>query len=191
METPSRKRITILAVVAVVAVAAVAFLTGFAATESETEMHTTVITSQAGDLPIPDDELVLIRVGESRLSEAVADGVEDALAEEGYDVTVEESPEDKYESPILVLEVTDQEVETGIFRHRAEVTAISYYSTLGNVTEYEQYRRTRSTVFHEPGTVVSGEYRLRDTTQGFVTARGYRERLTDTLGSEIVSRFRG
>ena len=103
MESPSSKRITILAVVALVAVAAVAFLTGFAATESETEMRTTVITSQAGDLPIPDDEIVLI-VGESRMSEAVDDGVKDALAEEGYDVTVEESPEDRYESPILVLE---------------------------------------------------------------------------------------
>ena len=125
----------------------------------------------------------------SRLSEAVGTGVERSLTDEGYTVTVDENMADDYDSPVLVVEVTDETFETGVVRHRADVSVLSYYSTTGNTTQYERFKETRSTVHREPGAVAVGEYRLRDTTNGVV--RGYRRQIAETLAEEVVSSFRG
>lgn len=188
MEKPSRK---LLVAAAVAVLVVLAFLTGFAATESETELETTVVTSQSGEVEDPDNNLVLVVVGGSRLTEGFDSAVEDALTEEGYDVTVEDSTEEVYDGPVLVVEVTDAGVGVGFARHIAEARVLSYYSTSGNATGYESFKETGTTVQRETGAVVTGEYRLRDTTRGFVTNRGYRGRITETVASEVVSRFRG
>jgi hypothetical protein len=189
VELPERRLVIAGAVVALLLVAA--FLSGFAATESETELETTIITSQSGDVEEPDDNLILVVVGGSRLTERFDSFLEDALTDEGYDVTVEDSTEEVYDSPVLVVEITNAAVGVGFARHIAETRVLSYYSTTGNATGYERFRDTGSTVQRETGAVVTGEYRLRDTTRGFVTNRGYRGRITETVVSEVVSRFRG
>lgn len=189
MELPERR--LVIAVVAVAALVVAAFLIGFAATESETDLETAVVTSQSGEVEEPDDNLVLVVVGGPRLSEGFDSAVEDALTEEGYDVTVEDTTEEAYDSPVLVVEVTNAAVGVGFARHETRARILSYYSTTGNATGYDRFRETGSTVQRETGAVVTGEYRLRDTTRGFVTNRGYKGRITETLVSEVVSRFRG
>lgn len=189
METPSRKLLAVAAVVAALVV--LAFLSGFAATESETELDTTVVTSQSGEVGEPDEDLVLIVRRGSLLSERFGSDIEEALTDEGYLLTVEDTTEEEYDSPVLVVEVTDSAVGVGFARHEAEARVLSYYSTTGNATGYESFKETGSTVQRETGAIVTGEYRLRDTTRGFVTNRGYRGRLTETLVREVVSRFRG
>ena len=189
MELTERKLAVVVVVVALLLVAA--FVSGFAATESETKLETTVITSESGELEEPDDRLALVVVGGSRLTERFDSALEDTLTDEGYDVTVEDSTEEVYDSPVLVVEVTNAAVGVGFARHIAETRVLSYYSTTGNATGYERFRETGSTVQRETGTVVMGEYRLRDTTRGFVTNRGYRGRVTETVAQEVVSRFKG
>jgi len=189
VELPERK--IVIAVVVVAALVVLAFLSGFFAAETETELETAVVTSQSGEVGETDEDLVLVVRRGSLLSERFGSDIEDALTDEGYDVTVEDSTEEVYDSPVLVVEVTDAAVGVGFARHVAEARVLSYYSTTGNATGYERFKETGSTVQRETGAVVTGEYRLRDTTRGFVTNRGYRGRLTETLVSEVVSRFRG
>lgn len=189
MELPERK--LAIAAVVVAALVVLAFLSGFASTENETELDTTVVTSQSGEVGEPDEDLVLVVRRGSLLSERFGSEIENALTDEGYDVTVEDTTEEVYDSPVLVVEVTDAAVGVGFVRHVAEARVLSYYSTTGNATGYKRFKETGSTVQRETGAVVTGEYRLRDTTRGFVTNRGYRGRITETLVSEVVSRFRG
>ncbi|MDZ7689406.1 MAG: hypothetical protein U5J64_11985 [Halobacteriales archaeon] len=189
MELPETKWI-IVGVAALLIVAA--FVTGFFVAASQTSLEATVVTSQSGEAPLPGDEIVLVGVGEeSRLSESVAAGVERGLTEEGYTVTMDEEMADDYDSPVLLVEVTDETVDRGPTRHTADVSVMSYYSTTGNTTGYEEFKETRSTVHREDGAVVVGEYRLRDTTDGFVTSRGYTRRIADDIAEEVVSSFRG
>jgi len=189
MELPETKWILVGIVAAVVVVA---FVGGFFAGESQTTMEGTVVTSQSGEVPESGDELVLVVAGEtSRLSEVVGSEVERLLTDKGYTVTVDESMTGDYDSPVLIIEVVDETVETGLVSHRADVSVLSYYSTTGNTTQYERFKETRSTMHREPGAVVAGEYWLRDTTSGVVTPRGYRNQIAETLAEEVVSSYRG
>ena len=168
MDTGRRNQI-LGAGIAVLLVVVLAFLAGFAFTESQTTVESTVVTTHAGNLSSSGDSVVLVVRGDDGFADRVRDRLEERLAEEGYGVSVAQGLEG-HQGPLLVVEVESSQIDPGILRHSADLTVTTYYATDWNATTYERYREDETVETRADGeAVVTGDHAITDRTRGFST----------------------
>jgi len=162
---------------------------GVVAVESGTTVESTVVTSQAGNVTATGSDLVFHVDGDSRFAASVSERLEARLADDGYTVRAVESLDDTYPSPVLVVDVTRAEIDSGIVAHNATLEVETYYATDWNRTTYEAARESGSVELRGRDTaVVEGQFRIRDRTRGL--PGGYLGRLTDEIVDAVAEDFR-
>ncbi|QLH84661.1 hypothetical protein [Halosimplex pelagicum] len=162
---------------------------GVVAVESGTTVESTVVTSQAGNVTATGSDLVFHVDGDSRFAAGVSERLEARLADEGYAVRTVESLDADYESPVLVVNVTRAEIDSGMVAHNATLEVETYYATDWNRTTYEAARESGSVELRGRDTaVVEGEFRIRDRTRGLPGR--YLGQLTGEIVDAVAESFR-
>lgn len=186
---PDRRMQIVGLAVALLLVAVLAFVAGFAFTDSQTTVESTVVTTHAGNLTPAGDSLILVVLGEGEFAARVEERLEERLADEGYSVAVAQELEG-HQGPLLVVEVDRSAIDPGIFRHSADLGLSTYYSTDWNATAFQQYEETGTVQTRADGeAVVTGEHRIIDRTRGLSTR--YRGHAADLVVDAVADGFRG
>lgn len=180
-----------LALVALLLVATIGGLLALTAVTSESSTQTTVATSVAGERLAEPDELVVHVATSDETSEALGDRVVEGLQTRGKSVTVVEELDDDYDQPVLIIAADHARFDRGLTTRTATIDVAFYYSTEGDVEQWQQYRAGEPLILEGPSGIVTGEITHQDRTRGLTTTERHRASVYDAIATEVLDNYRG
>lgn len=172
-------------------VATIGGLLALTAVTGESSTQTVVATSVAGERLAEPNELVVHVATSDRTSEALGDRVVKSLQTRGKRVTVVDELDDGYEQPVLIIAADRAHFDRGLTTRTATIDVAFYYSTKGNVEQWQRYRAGEPLVLEGPSGFVTGEITHQDRTRGLTTTARYRASVHDAVAAEILDTYRG
>ena len=194
MDLDGRQRRLVVGVIVLVTLLLVATFGGLlalTAATGESSTQTVAATSWAGERLTEPDELVVHVATSDLTSEALGDGVVEGLQTRGKSVTVVDELDDGFDQPVLIIAVDRAHFDRGLTTRTATIDVAFYYSTEGNVEQWQKYRAGEPLVLEGPSGVVTGEVTHQDRTRGLTTTARYRASVHDAIVAEILDNYRG
>lgn len=172
------------------------YILDFKAAQSETQTNSRVNAYSSGN-PIIDfpGRIYLYVEGDDSISEFCRESLEFELKKAGMEVVVADDVEEKYDSQVLLVNVSEKGLYTPVYAS-SDLNILFFYTSTGEDIKYfEQFKEGNVTVvFENPGSgegekMIRGDLELQDSTKGVLSLKAYRKYLSEEAARKTVEQF--
>lgn len=200
MQIKSKTSIVIIFIIIFVVAASAFMFLDFKLSTSTTSADSTASTysySYLNNTEMNSSDNVCIYVDENDfLSRTLSGKLDEKLTEEGKMVYIVTEFKEKYDFPVLLVSVSNEDVFYTPFFCSASFDVIYLYSSSGETEYFRELKAGEKTavVFSSNGSVKQkflkeGELKFADSTRGIISSKAYQKHLAENVATNLLESF--